>query len=86
MKDSFNFFAGYLLLINFVTLLVYVIDKIKARLNYWQISEKVLFLLALFGGSFGALLAMYIFHHKTKKLDRSTYNFDYTNYINFKII
>lgn len=67
MKDSFNFFAGYLLLINFVTLLVYAIDKIKARLKYWRISEKVLFLLALFGGSFGAILAMYIFHHKTKK-------------------
>lgn len=68
MKDSFNFFVVYVPLINSVSLLVYRIDKIKARLNYWRISEKNLFLLAVFGGSFGALLAMYIFHHKTKKL------------------
>lgn len=57
----------YLALINFATAVMYIIDKIRARNNSWRIRERTLLLLALAGGSVGALLAMKLFHHKTKK-------------------
>lgn len=44
---------------------MYGIDKWKAQRKRWRISEKMLFLLAIIGGSLGALAGMYTFHHKT---------------------
>ena len=44
------------------------IDKWKARRGRWRISEKTLFLAAIFGGSIGSLAGMYLFRHKTKHL------------------
>lgn len=57
----------YLLIINIITFLLFVIDKRKARKNEWRIKEMKLYAYSFFGGSIGALLAMYIVHHKTKK-------------------
>lgn len=57
---------GYVALINLVTFVAYGIDKRKARRDSWRIPERTLLLLAVFGGSVGALLAMRVFHHKTK--------------------
>ena len=56
----------YLLLINIVTLLVYGADKRRARKEKWRISERVLFLLPLAGGSVGAIAGMHLFRHKTR--------------------
>ena len=56
----------YLLLINLITLVVYGVDKHRAKKGKWRISEKTLFLLPLIGGSVGAIAGMYLFHHKTK--------------------
>jgi uncharacterized membrane protein YsdA (DUF1294 family) len=42
------------------------IDKRKAIKNRWRISEKTLFLQAIFGGAIGSLLGMNLFRHKTK--------------------
>ena len=56
----------YLLLINLVALVVYGVDKRRAKKGKWRISEKTLFLVALIGGSVGALAGMYLFRHKTK--------------------
>lgn len=56
---------GYLLLSNLVAFVVYGIDKYKARKGKWRISESTLLMLAMFGGSIGAWLAMKVFHHKT---------------------
>ncbi len=58
--------AGYLVLINVVAFSVYGADKRRARKDRWRVPEKTLFLLALIGGSLGALLGMKVFHHKTK--------------------
>ena len=58
--------AGYLLLINLVAFLLMGLDKRRARRNRWRISEKTLFLSAVLGGSAGALVGMYLFHHKTR--------------------
>ncbi len=66
MDILFTVFAVYLIVINIVTFIVYGVDKSKARKNEWRISEKVLILLAVVGGSVGALLGMYAFHHKTQ--------------------
>ena len=56
----------YLIGINVVTFLVYGLDKWKAKRDAWRISESTLLLLAVAGGSVGALLGMQIFRHKTK--------------------
>jgi uncharacterized membrane protein YsdA (DUF1294 family) len=58
--------AGYLVLINVVAFSVYGADKRRARKDRWRVPEKTLFLVALIGGSLGALLGMKVFHHKTK--------------------
>ena len=54
--------------INIITIAVFGIDKLKAVKNRWRVPEKVLLLLALLGGSPGALIGMYSFRHKTKKI------------------
>ena len=43
-------------------------DKRKARKKLWRIPEATLLLVAVFGGSIGSLLGMYMFRHKTKHL------------------
>lgn len=58
---------GYLLIINIFTFLLYGADKYKARRGEWRIKEAVLLGLAAIGGSPAAWIAMYMFHHKTKK-------------------
>lgn len=57
----------YLLAVNGIAFGSYGIDKRKAVKDKWRIPEKTLLLLAVFGGSIGALLGMRIFHHKTRK-------------------
>jgi uncharacterized membrane protein YsdA (DUF1294 family) len=58
---------GYLVAINVLTFGLYAVDKLKARANAWRIAERTLLLFALAGGSPGAILAMKLFRHKTKK-------------------
>ena len=60
-----NALLYYLIVINVVTFLVYGIDKWKAKQGSWRISEATLLILAVIGGSIGALLGMKIWHHKT---------------------
>ena len=55
----------YLIVINIVTFLIYGIDKWKAKQGSWRISEATLLILAVIGGSIGALLGMKVWHHKT---------------------
>ena len=57
----------YLLLINVITFALYAIDKLNAKTDSWRISERMLLLFAVAGGSVGALLGMYICRHKTRK-------------------
>ena len=60
-----NALLYYLIVINIVTFLVYGIDKWKAKQGSWRISEATLLILAVIGGSIGALLGMKLWHHKT---------------------
>lgn len=58
----------YLIIINVITFVIFGVDKYKAIRQEWRIRESTLLGLALIGGSIGGWLAMYIFHHKTKKV------------------
>ena len=60
-----NVLLYYLIVINIVTFLVYGIDKWKAKQGSWRISGAFLMILAVIGGSIGALLGMKVWHHKT---------------------
>ena len=60
--------AGYLLIVNAVTFLVFGIDKKRAKKEQWRVPERTLLLLALAGGSVGALAGMYTFRHKTRQI------------------
>ena len=42
------------------------VDKRKAKKHRWRVPEKTFFLIALVGGSPGAILGMYAFRHKTR--------------------
>ncbi len=57
----------YFIIINIVLFLLMGYDKHEAKIQQWRVSEKALFLFALFGGSIGGIVGMYLFHHKTKK-------------------
>lgn len=57
----------YLIIINIIAFLAMFIDKRKAKKDRWRIKESTLLILALIGGSIGAILGMYVFHHKTQK-------------------
>ena len=60
-------FLIYLIGINILTFLVFGIDKWKARRGKWRIPEDTLIWMSIAGGSFGALVGMYLFRHKTQK-------------------
>lgn len=68
MQNITKYWIIYLLIINIIAFFAMYIDKRKARYGKWRISEQTLFILALIGGSIGAIIGMYVFRHKTKKL------------------
>ena len=61
-----NIILGYLLAVNITSILLYGIDKYKAKKGRWRISEATLLLIAVIGGSIGAWTGMRLWHHKTK--------------------
>ena len=64
-----NALLYYLIVINILTFAVYGIDKWKARQGSWRISEATLLMLAVIGGTIGALLGMQVWRHKTMHLN-----------------
>ncbi len=57
----------YFVIINFITFIVFALDKICAIKKKWRYKEVSLLGLCLFGGAIGGFLAMHLFRHKTKK-------------------
>ena len=68
MENILKYIIIYLIVITLIAFLAMYIDKRKARYGKWRIPEQTLFILALIGGSIGAITGMYVFRHKTKKL------------------
>lgn len=67
MLKDYNFFVIYFLVINVVAFLAFAIDKINAAARKNRVRNIALLGLAFFGGSIGALSAMYTLRHKTRK-------------------
>lgn len=56
----------YLIGINLVGFCLMAADKRRAQKHRWRIPEHTLFAAAILGGSLGAILGMYLCHHKTR--------------------
>lgn len=57
---------GYILAMSVIAFVVCGVDKFAAQHQKRRVSEKMLFLLSLLGGSIGMYLGMFTFRHKTK--------------------
>lgn len=57
----------YLLAVNTAAFILFMTDKRRAEQKKYRISEKMLIGISALGGSAGALTAMHIFRHKTRK-------------------
>ncbi len=56
----------YISAINIIGFTIMGIDKFLAKKKAYRIPEATLFTFALFGGSLGTTLAMFLFRHKTR--------------------
>ncbi len=61
-------FILFLVAMNLVGFIIMGVDKSKARKGQYRISERTLWMLAIFGGSLGVMSGMLYFRHKTKHL------------------
>lgn len=57
----------WLLAVNFVTFCTFWWDKRSAKKGRWRVRESTLLWMSAVGGAAGGLLAMRLFHHKTRK-------------------
>ncbi|MHB8099301.1 MAG: DUF1294 domain-containing protein [Sulfuricurvum sp.] len=57
---------SYLLAINFITFIIFGLDKYFAVNQMWRIREGTLITVAICGGSIGALTGQKYFRHKRK--------------------
>ena len=55
----------YLAIVNALSFLLMLIDKVKAKKKLWRIPERTLLGLCAIGGSLGGLMGMKLFRHKT---------------------
>ena len=63
MKELIIF---YIIIVNLIGFFTMKSDKARAKKKAWRIPEKVLFGVALLGGSLGSWIGMKKFRHKTK--------------------
>ena len=61
-----KFYLIFLAVLSVTALILYGVDKLKAKGGYWRISEAALLSVGFFGGALGALLGMKLWHHKTR--------------------
>ena len=60
-------FLLYLIAVNVLAFAVYGWDKMRSKVQgARRVPEKTLFLLAIVGGSVGAIIGMRVWHHKTR--------------------
>ena len=66
MSGGLKIILIYMLVASVVGFVAMGVDKAKARVGAWRISEKTLFGIAFLGGGAGVWLGMHMFRHKTK--------------------
>ncbi len=57
----------YMVIINFISFIVFGVDKSKSQKNQWRIKESTLIVLSFVGGSMGSIIGMIVYHHKLNK-------------------
>jgi len=62
-----EFFVLMLIFVNVLTFALYVADKKRAKKGAWRISEKTLLFFTVIFGGIGAILAMQLTKHKTRR-------------------
>ena len=62
-----EFLYIYLAVVNLISIIITVYDKLSARRGGYRIPEKVLMLFAALGGSPAMFLTMIFIRHKTRK-------------------
>ena len=58
----------YFIIINVFGFFIMWLDKRKAKKGAWRIPEKTLFIITALGGGIGTTAGMYVFRHKTQKI------------------
>ncbi len=58
----------YFIIINIFGFFIMWLDKRKAKKGAWRIPEKTLFIITALGGGIGTTAGMYVFRHKTQKI------------------
>ena len=66
MNSISEFYLVAYLIMSFITLTIYVADKLKAINGSWRINEATLLIFPWLLGSLGAILGLYVVRHKTK--------------------
>ena len=69
--------TNYLIIINFISFVIYVVDKFLSIKHYYRISEFILLSFDFMGGVVGSIFGMVCFRHKTKKIKLKIYLFLY---------
>lgn len=64
--DVFLTIMIYIIAINLAGFTIMGADKLLAKKKAYRIPEATLFTFAIFGGSLGTTLAMFLFRHKTR--------------------
>lgn len=64
--NPFYFALFYLAIANVMAFFLYGLDKLKAKRGWTRISEFTLFMVAVLGGSLGALVGISVWRHKTQ--------------------
>lgn len=67
LREHFLLVGALMLVMNIITLAAFGVDKLKAKTGSFRIPERVLLLLSFLYGAVGGVIAMYAFHHKTRK-------------------
>lgn len=60
--------AIYLILINLITVIVTIYDKLCAVKRRWRVKESTLLLLSALGGSISMYITMLLIRHKTRHI------------------
>jgi uncharacterized membrane protein YsdA (DUF1294 family) len=67
MSETTRLLALWLAVMSAAALVLFGLDKAKAKAGLWRVPEAALWAVAALGGGVGATAGMKLFHHKTRK-------------------